>query len=355
MILEQLGYDSRIEDFVIENNLKDFEIGRVISEHKERYIVKTQAGEYDAEITGNLRFTAESRSDFPAVGDWVALTVFGSDLAIIHKIIPRFSAISRQAVGQFGDIQIIAANIDYALLVQACDRDFNINRLERYLTICHSSKVLPVIVLTKTDLLPENSVKDIVKQINIRLKNIPVYAISNESLSGYDHLKKIFKIGKSFCLLGSSGVGKSTLLNKISGREVMKTGSISESTSKGRHVTSHRELIILENGGVLIDNPGMREVGVVDCGRGLETTFEFVGELSDRCRFKDCTHTSERGCAVKEAVENGDVERAAYENYLKMQKERDFFEASELEKRRKEKIFGKILKDYKDKDIKGRG
>lgn len=355
MKLEQLGYNSTVEDLVIENNLRDFEIGRVISEHKERYIVKTEGGEFEAEITGNLRFTAESRLDFPAVGDWVALTVYGSDLAIIHKIIPRFSAITRQAVGQFGDVQIIAANIDYALLVQACDRDFNINRLERYLTICHSSKVLPIIVLTKTDLLPEDSVKEIVKQINSRIKNVPVYAISNESRSGYDNLKRIFESGKSFCLLGSSGVGKSTLLNNISGREVMKTGSISESTSKGRHVTSHRELIVLENGGILIDNPGMREVGIVDSGRGLEATFDFIGELSNKCRFKDCTHTTEKGCAVTEAVENGDVERAAYENYLKMQKERDFFETSELEKRKKEKIFGKILKDYNKKDIKGRG
>ena len=215
MTIEQIGYNSKIEELVIENSLREFEIGRVISEHKERYIVRASGGEYEAEITGNLRFTAESRSDFPAVGDWVALTVYGNDLAIIHKIIPRFSTISRQAVGQFGGIQIIAANVDYALLVQACDRDFNINRLERYLTICNSSKVAPIIVLTKRDLLPENS--------------------------------------------------------------------------------------------------------------------------------------------VKEAVEDGRIDRSAYENYLKMQKEREFFETSESDKRRKEKIFGKILKEYKEKNIKGKG
>jgi len=355
MTLKQLGYNNRIEKLVIENNLKDFVIGRIISEHKERYIVKTETGEYEAEITGNLRFTAESRLDFPAVGDWVALTVYGNDLAIIHKIIPRFSVIARQAVGQFADVQIIAANIDYALLVQACDRDFNINRLERYLTICHSSKVLPVIVLTKTDLLTGTAVNEVVMQIKNRIKNVPVHAVSNESRSGYDELKKILEVGNTFCLLGSSGVGKSTLLNNISGREVMKTGSISESTNKGRHVTSHRELIVLESGGILIDNPGMREVGIVDSGSGLETTFDFIGVLADKCRFKDCTHTSESGCAVIEAVENGNVERASYENYLRMQREREFFETSESEKRRKEKIFGKILKDYKEKDVKGRG
>ncbi len=355
MTLEQLGYNSKIEELVIENSLREFEIGRVISEHKERYIVRTEKGEFEAEITGNLRFTAGSRSDFPAVGDWVALTIFGNELAIIHKIIPRISAISRQAVGQFGNIQIIAANIDYALLVQACDRDFNINRLERYLTICHSSKVTPVIVLTKTDLLPEASVKEIVMQINSRVKGVPVYAVSNETHEGYDNLKCILVNGKTFCMLGSSGVGKSTLLNNMSGRPVMKTGSISESTNKGKHVTSHRELIVLESGGILIDNPGMREVGIVDQGGGLEVTFDFISDLSVNCRFKDCTHISESGCAVIEAVENGRIDRLAYENYLKMQKEREFFETSESEKRRKEKIFGKILKDYKEKDVKGRG
>ncbi len=193
------------------------------------------------------------------------------------------------------------------------------------------------------------------KQINNRIKDVPVYSISNETQAGYDNLRQIFVIGKTFCLLGSSGVGKSTLLNNISGREIMKTGSISESTSKGRHVTSHRELIVLEGGGILIDNPGMREVGIVDSGGGLEVTFDFIGDLFQQCRFKDCTHTTERGCAVIEAVENGDIDKAAYENYLRIQKERDFFETTEFEKKRKEKILGKILKDYNGKDIKGRG
>ena len=152
MRLEDLGYNSKLEKFRIDNNLNDFEIGRVIAEHKERYIVRTTEGEFEAEITGNMRFTAKSREDFPAVGDWVALTTYDSDFAIIHKILPRFSIIKRQAVGQFGEIQIIAANIDYAFIVQAVDRDFNINRLERYLTICNSSKVSPIIVLSKIDL-----------------------------------------------------------------------------------------------------------------------------------------------------------------------------------------------------------
>jgi len=347
---KDFGYTDKLEKYRIENNLKDFEVGRVISEHKERYIVKTENGEFDAEITGNMRFSAKNREDFPAVGDWVALTVYDSGFSIIHKILPRFSIISRQAVGHSGEIQIIAANIDYALLVQAVDRDFNINRLERYLTICYSSKVKPIIVLTKTDLINEQTKAEIIESINQRINNTPVFAISNETQDGYEALKQVIEKGKTFCMLGSSGVGKSTLTNILSGRNVMKTDSISESTNKGRHVTSHRELIVLENGGILIDNPGMREVGIVDNAGGLESAFDAIFRLSQSCRYKDCTHTSETGCSVIEAVENGELDKSSYENFLKLEKEKIHFESSVLEKRKKDKEFGKMLKNYK-KDI----
>jgi ribosome biogenesis GTPase / thiamine phosphate phosphatase len=354
MKLEDLGYNDRIKKLRTENNLNDFEIGRVTSEHRERYIVKTEEGEFEAEITGNMRFSASSREGFPAVGDWVALTTYGSDFAVIHKIIPRLSTISRQAVGQFGEIQIIAANIDFALIVQAVDRDFSINRIERYLTICISSKVTPVIILTKTDLINDQSKAEIIESIHKRLNDVQVFAISNETQDGYDALKRIIEKGKTFCMLGSSGVGKSTLLNNLSGRSIMKTGAISESTSKGRHVTSHRELIVLENGGILIDNPGMREVGIVDTADGLETTFDIVLSLAQNCKFKDCTHTNETGCSVIEAVEKGRLDKRLFENYQKMQRERLFFETSVAEKKKKDKIFGKILKDYKKRDVKGK-
>jgi len=347
MKLKDLGYNDKIENFRIENNLSDFEIGRVISEHKERYIVKTELGEFESEITGNMRFSAKSRVDFPAVGDLVALTTYDSDFSIIHKILPRFSVISRQAVGQFGEIQIIATNIDYALLVQAADRDFNINRLERYLTICYSSNVNPIIVLTKTDIINEETKAEIIESIKQRIKNIPVLAISNETQDGYEALKLIIEKGKTFCMLGSSGVGKSTLLNNLSGRTIMRTDEISQSTSKGRHITSHRELIVLENGGILIDNPGMREVGIVDTAFGLESTFDMIFNLSQNCKFKDCTHTSETGCSVLEAVEKGEIDRNSYENYLKMEKEKTHFELSVVERRKKDKDFGKMVKNFK--------
>jgi ribosome biogenesis GTPase len=348
MTLEDLGYNDIIEKSRIEQDIDNFEIGRVISEHRERYVVKTIRGEFQAEITGIMRFTAKTREGFPAVGDWVAMTTYDYDTALIHHILPRFSNIKRQAVGQFGEIQIIATNIDYAFLVQAADRDFNINRLERYLTICNSSTVKPIIVLTKIDLIDELRINEILESIKARIKDVPVIPISNETKNGYEALNTIIERGKTYCMLGSSGVGKSSLLNNLSGKSLMKTDIISQSTNKGKHVTSHRELIILENGGILIDNPGMREVGIADTTRGLETTFDRIIRLSQNCKFKDCTHTIEVGCKVIEAVEKKEIDKASYENYLKMEREKKHFESTLAEKRKRDKDFGKMIKNYKN-------
>ncbi|HPI37899.1 MAG TPA: ribosome small subunit-dependent GTPase A [Ignavibacteriaceae bacterium] len=354
MNLADLGYHKKLEEYRIEQKINNMEVGRVIAEHKERYIIKTEQGEFDAEITGNMRFTAKSREDFPAVGDWVATMVYDSELAIIHKILPRTSIIKRQAIGQFGEVQVIATNIDYAFLVQAVDRDFNINRLERYLTICYSSKVNPIIILTKTDLIDEQQVSEIVESIKLRISDVPVIALSNETQNGYDSLNQIIEKGKTYCLLGSSGVGKSTLLNNLSDKEIMKTDAISQSNNKGRHITTHRELIILENGSLLIDNPGMREVGIADLGSGLESTFDRIITLSENCKFKDCTHIHEIGCAVIEAVQNGEIDENSYKNYLKMEKEKAYFESTVVERRKKEKVFGKMVKNYYKNDIRKR-
>jgi len=350
MKLADLGYNDKLEDFRIQQELVNYEIGRVIAEHKERYIVKSTKGEFEAEITGNMRFTAKSREDYPAVGDWVSLINYDPDFALIHKILPRFSIIKRQAVGQFGEIQIIATNIDNAFLVQAIDRDFNINRLERYLTICYSSKVNPIIVLSKIDLIDEQRIHEILDNIKQRIKNVPVIAISNETRNGYEAIENIIEKGKTYCVLGSSGVGKSTLSNNLSGSTIMKTAAISQSTNKGRHVTSHRELIILENGGILVDNPGMREVGIADTTSGLETAFDKILSLSKECKFKDCTHTSEIGCAIIEAVEQGEVDSSSYENYLRLEREKAYFESTVAQRRKRDKEFGKMIKNYK-KDL----
>ncbi|MCB2219006.1 MAG: ribosome small subunit-dependent GTPase A [Bacteroidetes bacterium] len=352
MELEDMGYHSQLENYRKDQKLDSFGVGRVVSEHKERYVVKTTEREYDAEIIGNLRFSASNRSDFPAVGDWVAISEYDDHKALIHAVFPRQTIIERQAVGKQGEKQIIATNIDHAFIVQAVDRDFNINRIERYLTICYSSNVNPIVILTKIDLLDEQKVTEIVESVHQRIKNIPVFAISNETQAGLPSLQKLIEKGKTYCMLGSSGVGKSTLLNNLSGKHMMKTDAISQSTNKGRHVTSHRELIVLKNGGILIDNPGMREVGIVDAGHGLETTFDNIISLSKNCKFKDCTHTSEIGCAVIEAVEKGEIDQKAYENFLKMEREQEHFELSVLEKRKKDKEFGKMIRNIKHDIIK---
>jgi ribosome biogenesis GTPase len=347
MTLEDLGYPVDLESYRKDKGLSSFGVGRVISEHKERYLVRTADKEYDAEIIGNFRFAAKQRSDFPAVGDWVAIAEYEEDKALIHAVFPRTTIIERQAVGKQVEKQIIATNIDFAFIVQAVDRDFNINRMERYLTICNTSGVKPLIILNKTDLIAAHELTRLIATIQSRIKQVPVMAISNETLAGIDQLKEQMLKGKTYCLLGSSGVGKSTLLNNLSGRQIMKTNAISTSTHKGRHVTSHRELFVLASGGILIDTPGMREVGVADAATGLEMTFETIVQLAQHCRFKDCTHTTETGCAVLSAVENGEIDQASYENYLKMEREREHFESTTAERRMKDKDFGKMMKNFK--------
>jgi ribosome biogenesis GTPase / thiamine phosphate phosphatase len=347
MKLEELGYHNQMEANGYNHTPGGFEPARVVAEHRERYVVRTEKGEYDAEITGHMRFTAKGREDFPAVCDWVEVTIFESDLAIIHRILPRASMISRKAAGQSGEIQVIAANIDFALLVQSVERDFNLNRLERYLTICYSSNVSPVIVLTKTDLISGSRLDELTESIQLRIKNVPVIAISNETREGLSALSDFIEKGSTYCMLGSSGVGKSTLLNNLAGKTIMQTGSISPDTKKGRHVTTHRELFVIENGGILIDNPGMREVGIADAPGGLEAAFDTIADLSNHCRYKDCTHTGEAGCSVTEAVEKGEIDAGSYENYLKMAREKEHFESSVAEKRQKDKSFGKMVKNFK--------
>lgn len=347
MTLKDLGYNPDLEEFRKSQNLENFQVGRVISEHKERYVVKTAEKEFDAEIIGNLRYSAHQRTDFPAVGDWVALSEYDEDKALIHKVFPRKTIIERQAVGKHGEKQVIASNIDHAFIVQAVDRDFNINRIERYLTICNTSGVNPIILLNKTDLVDKIELSNLINKVNKRIQKVPVMAISNETKYGIAELNDKMEKGKTYCLLGSSGVGKSTLLNTLSGKEIMQTNTLSTSTKKGRHITSHRALMILENGAILIDNPGMREVGITDSADGIEKTFLQILELSENCKFKDCTHTIEIGCAILQALEQGTIDVDAYQNYLKMEREKEHFESTVAEKRKKDKELGKLIKRYK--------
>ncbi len=352
--LKDLGLSNKVISYLEENSLSDLSVGRVTQEHRERYIVSDGQQEYEAEITGNLRFSANSREDFPAVGDWVAMMIYDSDHAIIHRVLPRKTVLKRQAVGKPGEIQIISANIDVAFIVQSIDNNFNINRLERYLTICYSSGIEPLLVISKTDLATQEDINNVVNNLRRRKKEVRFVFLSNITMEGIDQVLEYIQKGKTYSVIGSSGVGKSTLINNLLNNNILKTGNISKSTNKGRHITEHRELFVMENGGIIIDTPGMRELGVTDDEEGISTTFDEIAVLASRCRFPDCRHINETGCAVIEALTNGLIDEESYNNYLKIVKEQERFNTSVAEKRKKEKVFGKMIKNYY-RDMKNNG
>ncbi|MBN1950745.1 MAG: ribosome small subunit-dependent GTPase A [Bacteroidales bacterium] len=347
MKLEDIGYSTVFEKCRQEQGLTDFGVARVSAEHRDRYHVMDEEGEKDAEVIGNLRFAAKSRLDFPAVGDWVAVSAYDSDKVIIHSVFPRTTVLEREAVGKHGEKQLIACNIDRAWIVQAVDRDFNLNRLERYLTICYESKITPLILLSKTDLIAEDELQSLKQQLIERIGNIPVVAVSNLTRGGFEALRQHIRKGCTYCLLGSSGVGKSTLLNTLANEKIMETREISSSTNKGKHTTSHRQLHILPDGGIFIDNPGIREVGIADSVSGMELTFREITLLASECRYSDCSHAHEEGCAVIAAVQQGKIDDNTYRNFLRMERESEHFSLSQAEKRKKDKDLGKFIKDFK--------
>ncbi len=345
--IAKLGFDIWFKEKIDNTKLNDFKIARVISVNKSSFVVSTGSNDIYAELTGRFLFNSESSLDFPTVGDWVYVQLFDDDsLAIIHEIFQRRSLLKRKTPGKKIEYQLIAANIDTAIIMQSLDLNFNLRRLERYLVMINESNINPVIFLSKSDTKSSEEVDNIKREIYNIFPDSLIQSFSNFNLSDIETLKKYFSPAKTFCLLGSSGVGKTTLLNNLIHQDLYKTQPIREKDGRGRHTTTRRELIVLENGAIVIDSPGMRELGVISVEAGIDNTFNEISELTDFCKFIDCTHTVEKGCAVLNALESGEISKERYDNYIKIYKESLYNEMTYFEKRQKEKKFGKFMHNF---------
>lgn len=317
---EQWGWRSLFEEAMTPYRADGLTAGRVILEHKQMYRIMTEHGEMLAEVSGKLRFQAAGREDYPAVGDWVAAGVRPAEgRATIHAVLPRFSKFSRKVAGQVTEEQIVAVNVDTVFLVQALNQDFNVRRLERYLILAWESGANPVVILSKSDLCED--LADKLADIHHAAAGVPVHAVSALEGGGLGELAPYLRQGQTVALLGSSGVGKSTLINRLAGLQALATGSIREEDGRGRHTTTHRELLLLPEGGLLIDTPGMREIQLWDADSGLSAGFQDVEAAAAACRFQDCSHEREPGCAVRAALEDGALDAERYESYRKLQRE----------------------------------
>ncbi len=320
---------------------EDFEPARVLAEHRSGYRVRTATAEYSARICGRLRHEAGDQADLPVVGDWVVVRSPVEDEATIHRVLPRKSSFSRKEAGKRTVEQVVAANVDTVWIVSSLDGDYSLRRIERYLTLAWESRANPVVVLTKSDLCED--AKRLKHQVETRSIGTPVHITSSLTQKGLSELKPYLNHHATVALLGSSGVGKSTLINNLAGCDVQQTQAVRDD-GKGRHTTIHRQLIQLPGGGLIIDTPGMRELQLWDGQRGLADTFADIEELAVGCRFSDCQHSGEPGCAVQNAIERGELEQDRLDSFQKLQRELAYLErkqdvlAQQSEKRKYKSI-----------------
>lgn len=345
MDLSELGFDGWFQEKREGLQKPDCSVARVTAVNRDNYLVRNESSEVMAELTGAFRYSAGSSLELPAVGDW-ALVRYLNDatFAIINGLFPRRSTLRRKAAGRDIDYQMIASNIDAAFVVQACDRDFSLRRLERYLVMAREGGIEPVLLLSKSDLVSPGELERSVSAVRQSQTGCPVIALSNKTGSGLDDVRQALQKGRTYCLLGSSGVGKSTLLNRLVGRDMVATNTVRATDGRGRHTTARRQLIVVDQGAMLIDTPGMRELGNIAVSEAIEESFSDIVELSNGCRFTNCTHTSEPGCSLLAAIERGDLSEGRYQSYLKLLAESEYLEMSYLEKRRKDRKFGQMVK-----------
>jgi ribosome biogenesis GTPase len=345
MNLQDLGFDRWFEERRAASPRKGLACARVTAVDRDGFLVRNERAEIWAEAAGRLLFEAESGLDLPCVGDWVFVDLYdGGTLAIIQDILPRRTLLRRKTAGKRVEDQAIAANVDVAFIVQGCDSDFNLRRLERYLVMVHEAGVKPVLLLTKSDLVGPEGVEERVAAVRRSHFDGEVVTLSPLTGLGVDRVRGRLERGKTHVLLGSSGVGKTTLINHLLGRDLFETKAVRERDGKGRHATSRRQMVILDRGALLIDTPGLRELGHIGAEAGIETSFADIQDLAPLCRFGDCSHTTESGCAVLAAVESGAVPRERYQNYLKIRRESEYHQMSYVEKRAKDRAFGRYVK-----------